>query len=69
MKKIRHFIPVNVPKLYNYEKKNILSCLKTNWISSEGKYVNEFEKNFSKFNLDISKNYHSVANTNYCCNP
>ncbi len=51
MKKINHFIPVNVPKLYNYEKKNILSCLKTNWISSEGKFVKEFEEKFSKFNL------------------
>jgi len=51
MKKINHFIPVNIPKLYNFEKKNILSCLKTNWISSEGKFVKDFEKKFSKFNL------------------
>ena len=50
MKKFNHFIPVNVPKLYNPEKKNILECLKTNWISSEGKFVKEFEKEFSKFN-------------------
>ena len=50
MKKFNHFIPVNVPKLYNPEKKNILECLKTNWISSEGKFVKEFEKEFSGFN-------------------
>ena len=50
MKKINHFIPVNVPKLYEFEKKNVLSCLRTNWISSEGRFVKEFEKNFSKFN-------------------
>ena len=50
MKRIDHFIPVNVPKLYNFEKRNILKCLKTNWISSEGKYVKEFEEKFSKFN-------------------
>lgn len=50
MKKINHFIPVNVPKLYKFEKKNVLSCLRTNWISSEGRFVKEFEKNFSKFN-------------------
>lgn len=50
MKKFNHFIPVNVPKLYNPEKKNVLECLKTNWISSEGKFVKEFEKEFSGFN-------------------
>ncbi len=50
MKKINYFIPVNIPKLYNFEKKNILSCLKTNWISSEGKFVKDFEEKFSKFN-------------------
>ncbi len=48
-KKIK-FIPVNVPKLYKEEKYNILKCIKTNWISSEGKFVNDFEKNFSKYN-------------------
>ncbi|MDC1092919.1 DegT/DnrJ/EryC1/StrS aminotransferase family protein [Pelagibacteraceae bacterium] len=45
------FIPVNIPKLYNNEKKNVVQCLKTNWISSEGKFVKEFEKKFSKYNL------------------
>ena len=44
------FIPVNIPKLYSNEKNNVLECLKTNWISSEGKFVKEFENNFSKFN-------------------
>ena len=41
MKRIKNFIPVNVPKLYNHEKKNVLECLKTNWISSEGKFVKD----------------------------
>ena len=50
MKKLNRFIPVNVPKLYNPEKKNVLECLKTNWISSEGKFVKKFEKEFSRFN-------------------
>jgi len=44
------FIPVNIPKLYKEEKKNISDCIKTNWISSEGKFVKIFEENFSKFN-------------------
>ena len=50
MKKINKFIPVNIPKLNKEEKKNINICLKTNWISSEGKFVKEFEKKFSSFN-------------------
>ena len=50
MKKINRFVPVNIPRLYNFEKRNILKCLKTNWISSEGKFVKEFEDKFSKYN-------------------
>ena len=38
------FIPVNIPKLYNKEKANVINCVRTNWISSEGKFVKEFEK-------------------------
>ena len=52
--KNKKFIPVNTPKLFDYEKKNIQTCLKTNWISSEGKFVKLFEKNFSKF---VKKKY------------
>ncbi len=50
MKKRFKFIPVNIPKLYAEEKKNIIQCIKTNWISSEGKFVKDFEESFSKFN-------------------
>ena len=50
MKKLNGIIPVNIPKISNYEKKLVNECLKTNWISSEGKFVNLFEKNFSFFN-------------------
>ena len=38
------FIPVNTPKIYKDEKKYVNKCLTTGWISSEGKYVKEFEK-------------------------
>ena len=31
-----------------YEKKNVLECLNSNWISYNGKYVNQFEKNLKK---------------------
>ena len=44
------FIPVNIPRLYKDEKNNVTECIRTNWISSEGKFVKIFEENFSKFN-------------------
>lgn len=47
MKKI---IPVNIPKIFQEDKKYINQALKTNWISSEGPYVKKFEYKFSKFN-------------------
>jgi perosamine synthetase len=50
MKKLNGIIPVNIPKISSYEKKLVNECLRTNWISSEGKFVNLFEKNFSSFN-------------------
>ena len=50
MKNKLKFIPVNVPKLYKQEKTNVIKCIKTNWISSEGKFVKDFEANFAKFN-------------------
>ena len=48
------FIPVNTPKIYKDEKKYVNKCLTSGWISSEGKYVKEFEKRFSKY---INKRY------------
>ena len=45
----KKFIPVNKPRIFNFEKKFLLNCLKTGWISSEGNYVKQFEKNFAKF--------------------
>ena len=47
MKKI---IPVNIPKIFQEDKKYINQALKTNWIPSEGPYVKKFEYKFSKFN-------------------
>jgi perosamine synthetase len=44
------FIPVNTPKLNFLEKRYVNECISTNWISSEGKFVRLFEKNFSSFN-------------------
>ena len=42
-------IPVCEPTLIGNERKYVLDCLDTNWISSSGKYIEEFEKKFSEF--------------------
>ena len=39
-------IPVFEPNLLGNEQKYLISCLKSNWISSKGPYINEFEKMF-----------------------
>jgi perosamine synthetase len=42
-------IPVCEPKLGEKELENVTDCIKTNWISSKGKYISEFEEKFSKY--------------------
>lgn len=46
----RNKIPVNTPKIFKQEKKYVLDCMKSGWISSQGKYVDLFEKKFSIYN-------------------
>jgi perosamine synthetase len=48
------FIPVNEPDLSGNEKKYLLECIDTGWISSEGPFVKKFEENFS---LRIGRKY------------
>ena len=40
-------IPVNTPLLDGNEKKYLIECIDTGWISSEGPFVKEFEDKFS----------------------
>jgi perosamine synthetase len=40
-------IPVNTPLLNGNEKKYLLSCIDSGWISSEGPYVSQFEEEFA----------------------
>jgi perosamine synthetase len=40
---MRQFIPVNRPDLSGNEKKYLIDCIETGWISSEGPYVEKFE--------------------------
>ena len=42
-------IPVYQPSLTGNEKKYVNDCLDSNWISSKGKYVSLFEKEFAKY--------------------
>lgn len=42
------FIPVNEPLLNGNEKKYLCECIDTGWISSEGPFVEQFEKQMSK---------------------
>ena len=42
-------IPVCVPLLGEKELEYVTDCIKTNWISSKGKYVAEFEEKFAKY--------------------
>ncbi len=42
-------IPVCEPMLAGNEKKYVLDCLKTNWISSAGSYLKKFEEGFSRY--------------------
>lgn len=43
------FIPIAEPKLGKKELEYVTNCIKTNWISSQGKYVREFEERFSRY--------------------
>lgn len=42
------FIPVNEPLLKGNEKKYLNECIDTGWISSEGRFVKEFEEKFAE---------------------
>jgi len=41
--------PVYQPSLSGNEKKYVMECLDSTWISSKGKFINQFEENFSEY--------------------
>ena len=47
MKKIKYFLAESI--LGKEELNNLSKCIKSNWISSTGKFIPEFEKKFSKY--------------------
>ena len=46
---MKYKYPVYQPTLSGNEKKYVLECLDSTWISSKGKFITEFEDNFSRF--------------------
>ena len=42
-------VPVNIPLLSGNERTYIEQCLQSGWISSEGPFIDEFEKRFSSY--------------------
>jgi perosamine synthetase len=46
---VKKIIPVCVPLLNGKELEYVQDCIKTNWISGKGRYVDEFENKFSQY--------------------
>jgi len=42
-------IPVCIPFIGEKELEYVVDCIRTNWISSKGKYVEEFERKFAEY--------------------
>jgi perosamine synthetase len=59
-KMAERFIPVNNPMLNGNEKAYVMDCLESSWISSSGKYIEQFETAFADFC--------GVKNAISCCN-
>jgi perosamine synthetase len=45
----KRFIPIAAPLLTGNEKAYVLNCIESSWISSCGKYVEQFERTFADF--------------------
>jgi perosamine synthetase len=43
------FIPISQPFIGNREKELVLDALNSGWVSSIGKYIDEFESNFARY--------------------
>src|SRR3989338_2925482 len=43
------FLPVAEPDLRGNERKYVMDCIDSTWISSLGKYITEFEEKFSSY--------------------
>lgn len=55
-----NFVPVNEPLLNGNEKKYLMECIDSGWISSEGPFVAEFEERFAA----MHNRKHAIAVSN-----
>lgn len=46
---MKRFVPVNTPAFNGNEKKYLLDCIETGWISAEGEYVKRFENGIAQY--------------------
>lgn len=44
-----HTIPIYQPSLAGNERRYVLECLESTWISSKGRFIGEFERRFADF--------------------
>src|ERR1700742_1533800 len=44
-----HFIPISKPTIGSREKELVLDALDSGWVSSIGKYIDEFEASFARY--------------------
>src|SRR5690348_4388020 len=49
IKQIKKNIPVSTLMLTGNERKYVLDCIKSTWISSAGAYIDKFEEAFAKY--------------------
>ena len=54
------FIPVNNPIMDGNERAYVMDCLDSSWISSSGKYIDQFEEAFARF----CNSKHAIACSN-----
>ena len=55
-------IPIAAPSIGNEELNNVINCVKSGWISSQGRFVFDFEKQFSK----LHNNFFALSVSNGC---
>jgi perosamine synthetase len=46
---MKRTVPVNTPLLSGNEKKYLMECIDTGWISSEGEFIRQFESKFADY--------------------
>lgn len=49
MSEQKRWIPISAPALVGREKEYVADCVESSWISSCGKYVEQFERDFAEF--------------------